>query len=247
MSANLKRLAQAVKGTGTPSREELAAEFKAVFKNPDLFNTFFDTYTEMRRSNDRPTAISNLREEIRDAKANGRMGGLNHLGEQEQTTYAGWKRKMKGLGADKFDGDMDICEALKEGKGLGHWDGEKGCVYGSKKEAQLNAMATIKKDPSNEMAPYQLIDPRGVPFENFESMEEAQDEAETQGWMVTDEGEEEDPEEWMQNELMEKLSENGMRATSYEEAGVLTNNKGLEVRTPRGKFQITINFAGNRY
>jgi hypothetical protein len=53
----------------------------------------------------------------------------NHMGETEYNTYAGWKAACRKAGADKFEGDRDICQAMKDGKGMGEWDGEKGSVY----------------------------------------------------------------------------------------------------------------------
>ncbi len=53
----------------------------------------------------------------------------NHMGETEYNTYSGWRAACKRAGADKFDGDRDICQALKGGKGVGEWDGAVGTVY----------------------------------------------------------------------------------------------------------------------
>ncbi len=53
----------------------------------------------------------------------------NHMGETEYNTYSGWKAACRKAGADKFEGDRDICQAMKDGKGVGEWDGEKGSVY----------------------------------------------------------------------------------------------------------------------
>jgi hypothetical protein len=53
----------------------------------------------------------------------------NHMGETEYNTYAGWKSACRKAGADKFEGDSDICQAMKNGKGIGEWDGATGSVY----------------------------------------------------------------------------------------------------------------------
>ena len=53
----------------------------------------------------------------------------NHMGETEYNTYAGWKAACRKAGADKFEGDRDICQAMKDGKGMGEWDGASGSVY----------------------------------------------------------------------------------------------------------------------
>lgn len=53
----------------------------------------------------------------------------NHMDETEYNTYSGWRAACKRAGADKFDGDRDICQALKGGKGVGEWDGAVGTVY----------------------------------------------------------------------------------------------------------------------
>lgn len=53
----------------------------------------------------------------------------NHMGETEYNTYSGWKAACRRAGADQFDGDKDICQARKGGKGVGEWDGAVGTVY----------------------------------------------------------------------------------------------------------------------
>jgi hypothetical protein len=53
----------------------------------------------------------------------------NHMGETEYTTYSGWKAACRKAGATEFDGDRDICQAKKDGKGVGEWDGAVGTVY----------------------------------------------------------------------------------------------------------------------
>jgi hypothetical protein len=66
---------------------------------------------------------------------------LNHMGEREQTTWAGWKAACKKAYPEVwFDGDRDIANAMVgpkpyvKGKtiGVGEWDGEKGSVYNKK-------------------------------------------------------------------------------------------------------------------
>jgi hypothetical protein len=51
------------------------------------------------------------------------------MGETEYTTYSGWKAACRKAGATEFDGDRDICQAKKDGKGVGEWDGAVGTVY----------------------------------------------------------------------------------------------------------------------
>jgi hypothetical protein len=93
----------------------------------------------------------------------------NHMGETEYNTYAGWKSACRKAGADKFEGDSDICQAMKDGKGIGEWDGATGSVYddshkkkkmaegkkpdfldldkdGNKKESMKQAASDAKKD-----------------------------------------------------------------------------------------------------
>lgn len=62
----------------------------------------------------------------------------NHMGEAEQTTYAGWKRAVKAKYPDVwFEGDKDIGQAMvgekpfARGKtvAVGEWDGETGSVF----------------------------------------------------------------------------------------------------------------------
>lgn len=53
----------------------------------------------------------------------------NHMGETEYNTYSGWRAACKRAGADEFEGDRDICQAKKGGKGVGEWDGASGSVY----------------------------------------------------------------------------------------------------------------------
>lgn len=64
--------------------------------------------------------------------------GLNHMGEKEQTTYAGWKRACKQKHSECwFEGDADIAQAFvgpkpyKKGetKAVGEWDGAVGSVF----------------------------------------------------------------------------------------------------------------------
>jgi hypothetical protein len=51
------------------------------------------------------------------------------MGETEYNTYSGWRAACKRAGADQFDGDRDICQALSNGTGVGEWDGVVGTVY----------------------------------------------------------------------------------------------------------------------
>lgn len=44
--------------------------------------------------------------------------------------------------------------------------------------------------------------------------------------------------------LLEETTGQELRVQTFEEAGVLTYNKGLVVRGPAGEFQLTINQSG---
>lgn len=69
----------------------------------------------------------------------------NHMDETEYNTYSGWKAACRKAGADKFEGDRDICQAMKDGKGVGEWDGEKGSVYDDSHKKKK--MAEVKDKP----------------------------------------------------------------------------------------------------
>ncbi len=88
----------------TVSSASLSADFKSARGRPKKVREF----------------IENLRH-VAEAK--------NHMDETEYNTYSGWRAACKRAGADKFDGDRDICQALKGGKGVGEWDGAVGTVY----------------------------------------------------------------------------------------------------------------------
>lgn len=59
-------------------------------------------------------------------------GGTNYLGERLYSTYAGWKRAVRGNWSEAyFEGDQDICNAFTDSSrrhGAGDWDGEAGIV-----------------------------------------------------------------------------------------------------------------------
>jgi hypothetical protein len=77
----------------------------------------------------------------------------NHMGETEYNTYAGWKAACRKAGADKFEGDSDICQAMKDGKGIGEWDGASGSVYDdSHKKKKMAESKTAKRDDRAEAA-----------------------------------------------------------------------------------------------
>jgi hypothetical protein len=77
----------------------------------------------------------------------------NHMGETEYNTYAGWKAACRKAGADKFEGDRDICQAMKDGKGIGEWDGASGSVYDdSHKKKKMAESKTAKRDDRAEAA-----------------------------------------------------------------------------------------------
>lgn len=79
----------------------------------------------------------------------------NHMGEKEQTTFAGWKKACKAADASVwFEGDSETAQAMVgpkpykrgETKGIGEWDGEKGSVYKSTvKESWDDKEANRKK------------------------------------------------------------------------------------------------------
>lgn len=79
---------------------------------------------------------------------------VNHMGEREQTTYAGWKRACKaahpGCG---FRGDKDIGAATLNGRDVGEWDGAVGSVY--KKES-------IKEETLNPEVPFKATGPHTI-------------------------------------------------------------------------------------
>lgn len=72
----------------------------------------------------------------------------SHMDETEYSTYNGWKAACRRAGADRFDGDRDICQAMRGNKGVGEWDGDVGTVYGDahKKDKQGVAEADIPSD-----------------------------------------------------------------------------------------------------
>jgi hypothetical protein len=77
----------------------------------------------------------------------------NHMGETEYNTYAGWKAACRKAGADKFEGDRDICQAMKDGKGMGEWDGASGSVYDdSHKKKKMAEGQSAKRDNRAEAA-----------------------------------------------------------------------------------------------
>ena len=49
---------------------------------------------------------------------------------KEYRTWAGWRRAIKRMyPAVTIDGDKDIACAIVDGRGVGEWDGEKGCIF----------------------------------------------------------------------------------------------------------------------
>jgi len=55
-----------------------------------------------------------------------RSNPVNHLGEREFRTYAGWKRAVKAIDPNaEFYGDSDIGGA----KNIGEWEGDKGSIF----------------------------------------------------------------------------------------------------------------------
>ncbi len=99
----------------------------------------------------------------------------NHLGEDEQTTFAGWKRACKKVNADVwFEGDKDIAQAMVgpnpyehgKTKSIGEWDGEKGCVYSHAKATK--PMTEAKNGPKSRGEKFEpgwyVVDEDDVPF-----------------------------------------------------------------------------------
>lgn len=66
----------------------------------------------------------------------------NHMGEREYSSFAGWRSACKKAGAEWFDGDRDIAQAMKgprpyvrgETISVGDWDGDVGVVYNLSEE-----------------------------------------------------------------------------------------------------------------
>ena len=79
---------------------------------------------DYKSSRGRPKKVREFIENLRYV-----VEAKNHMDETEYNTYSGWRAACKRAGADKFDGDRDICQALKGGKGVGEWDGAVGTVY----------------------------------------------------------------------------------------------------------------------
>lgn len=62
---------------------------------------------------------------------------VNHMGEKEYQTYAGWKRAVKAAHPTcTFRGDIDIGAAVVDGKDVGEWDGAVGCIFKSQAKAK---------------------------------------------------------------------------------------------------------------
>lgn len=74
--------------------------------------------------------IDRLTRKLSSSKSQPTNESVNHLGEREYRTYAGWKAACKkaypGCG---FRGDKDIGAATLDGKDVGEWDGSVGSVY----------------------------------------------------------------------------------------------------------------------
>lgn len=77
-----------------------------------------------KSSRGRPKKVREFIENLRHV-----VEAKNHMDETEYNTYSGWRAACKRAGANSFDGDRDICQALKDGKGVGEWDGATGSVY----------------------------------------------------------------------------------------------------------------------
>lgn len=65
---------------------------------------------------------------------------INHMGEKEYYTFAGWKRAVKAIDPKAvFYGDRDIGGAF----GIGEWDGEKGSIFTDETRVKI-----LKYDPA---------------------------------------------------------------------------------------------------
>jgi hypothetical protein len=92
--------------------------------------------------------------------------GRNHLGDAEQTTYAGWKAACRRAHSGVwFDGDKDIAQAMvgpkpfQRGKtrSVGEWDGDKGSVYKSTAKAADTVSEAL--DLAQEELGYDSVSP----------------------------------------------------------------------------------------
>lgn len=83
-----------------------------------------DQLSSFKSAKGRPKKVREFIENLRYV-----VEAKNHMDETEYTTYSGWKAACKKAGADEFEGDRDICQAKKGGKGVGEWDGAVGTVY----------------------------------------------------------------------------------------------------------------------
>ncbi len=83
-----------------------------------------DQLADFKSAKGRPKKVREFIENLRTVAE-----AKNHMGETEYNTYSGWRAACKRAGADEFEGDRDICQAKKGGKGVGEWDGVSGSVY----------------------------------------------------------------------------------------------------------------------
>lgn len=83
-----------------------------------------DQLSGYKSAKGRPKKVREFIENLRHV-----VEAKNHMGETEYNTYSGWKAACRKAGADDFEGDRDICQAKKGGKGVGEWDGAVGTVY----------------------------------------------------------------------------------------------------------------------
>jgi hypothetical protein len=154
LGKDIKRLATG-KDVKSRAGQEIAKSQDASMKGDHKTSKkHFDRYDKLDK-------LANKEQGVAEAK--------NHMGETEYNTYAGWKSACRKAGADKFEGDSDICQAMKDGKGIGEWDGATGSVYddshkkkkmaegkkpdfvdldkdGDKKESMKKAASDAKKD-----------------------------------------------------------------------------------------------------
>lgn len=71
----------------------------------------------------------------------------NHLGDKEYSTYASWKRAIKAAHPTAtFRGDKEIGAAVVDGKDVGEWDGEVGCVYSTKQLHEVHEKEKIEQE-----------------------------------------------------------------------------------------------------
>jgi len=106
-----------VAGEWGGSKGSISAKLASTISSSSLSSDF-------KSAKGRPKKVREFIENLRFV-----VEAKNHMDETEYTTYSGWKAACRKAGADEFEGDRDICQAKKGGKGVGEWDGAVGTVY----------------------------------------------------------------------------------------------------------------------